>query len=66
MTLRLVGVAEIADIMGLSNQRVSQLWREHPLFPAPVAELRMGPVWLTDDIETFINIPRRSGRPRKK
>ena len=40
----LVGVHEIADLLGLSKQRVHQLaWEDS--FPEPVAELRMGRVW---------------------
>lgn len=60
-----MGVREAAEFLGLTTQRISQLSREHPRFPDPVAELRMGPVWLSEDIEAFSKIPRKKGRPPK-
>jgi prophage regulatory protein len=38
---------------GLSRQRVYQLTSRRD-FPAPVAELGQGKIWLTDDIEAWI------------
>lgn len=44
-----MGAAEIADYLGVSRQRVTQL--EHlKKFPAPVARLKMGAVWHAEDI----------------
>ena len=41
----LVGVAEIADLFGVSRQAASN-WRErHSDFPSPAASLKSGPVW---------------------
>lgn len=62
----LAGVHEVAAILGVSRQRVSQLVREHPLFPAPVSQLGCGPIWLMGDIVEFAKIPRRPGRPPKR
>ena len=46
----LVGVAEIADLFGVSRQAASN-WRErHADFPTPVASLKSGPVWELPDI----------------
>lgn len=46
----LVGVAEIAELFGVSRQAASN-WRErHADFPAPAASLRSGPVWELPDI----------------
>lgn len=45
----LVGVAETADILGVTKQRVVQLAATKG-FPAPIVRLRAGPVWATDDI----------------
>ena len=39
---RYVGVSEIADLLGVSKQRVSEL-RAKPMFPEPVAELARDP-----------------------
>ncbi|MEU4564631.1 AlpA family phage regulatory protein [Actinoplanes sp. NPDC023936] len=49
-----MGTAEIgARLGGLTRQRVYQLTSE-PNFPAPVADLGQGRVWLTSDVETWI------------
>jgi len=59
----LVGLSEIADILGVSRQRVSKL-RSRKNFPGPVAELRAGPVWLRSDLSRFCDgWERKVGRP---
>jgi predicted DNA-binding transcriptional regulator AlpA len=45
MTSHLVGVSEIAAILGVSRQRVHQLIEEARDFPVPEAELSAGKVW---------------------
>lgn len=60
-----VGVAEVADILGVSKQRVSEL-RGGPGFPEPVTELAAGPVWRLSTLQRFVaEWPRRPGRPSK-
>jgi DNA-binding CsgD family transcriptional regulator len=60
---RYVGVSEIAALIGVSKQRVTEL-RVRPDFPAPVAELAAGPVWRESSLRRFIaEWPRRPGRP---
>ena len=60
----LVGLSEIADILGVTKQRVGQL-RERWDFPKPVAELRSGPVWARPMLDRFVDEwPRRSGHPQ--
>lgn len=54
----LVGPREIAKLLGISRQRVTQLV-ERPDFPIPVAVLAMGKVWHTDDITAWA---KRTGR----
>ena len=62
---RLVGVAEIAELLGVSKQRVSELRREE-WFPPPLRELAAGPVWTHDSIKRFVKTwPRKPGRPKK-
>ena len=66
---QLVGVSEVASLLGVSRQRVSELARAD-YFPAPLAELAAGPVWdrvsLTHFLETWERTPRRKrGRPKK-
>ena len=61
----LIGLSEIAGILGVSKQRVGQL-RAREDFPVPVAELAAGPVWQREMLDRFIrDWPRRSGRPAK-
>jgi predicted DNA-binding transcriptional regulator AlpA len=57
--LNLVGIAEIAQLIGVSRQRVDQLSRRDPDFPEPVAELHAGRIWLRQDV---LHWARRTGR----
>jgi hypothetical protein len=62
---RYLGVTEIAEILGVSRQRVMQL-RQRDDFPEPVAELAAGPVWKMFNLQRFIREwPRKPGRPKK-
>jgi hypothetical protein len=62
----LVGLMEVATILGVSKQRVTQLARREN-FPPPQATLRAGPVWSRSSIESFHERwSRRSGRPNKQ
>jgi predicted DNA-binding transcriptional regulator AlpA len=54
----LVGATEIADLLGVTRQRVQQLANEAG-FPAPVAILKMGKVWVLDDVRAWAE---RTGR----
>lgn len=47
-----VGAAEIALLLGVSRQRVTQL-TSRPDFPRPVATLAMGKIWRLDDVEEW-------------
>jgi predicted DNA-binding transcriptional regulator AlpA len=59
---QLVGAAEIARLLGVSRQRVTQLTSRQD-FPEPVAVLAMGKVWLLDDVGAWIaERDRRLGR----
>jgi hypothetical protein len=61
----LVGATEVADLLGVSRQRLHEL-RERKDFPAPVAQLAAGPVWRKGDLTAFADGWRRKpGRPRK-
>lgn len=49
-----VGAAEIGEMLGgVSRQRVQQIINR-ATFPKPDHELRMGKVWRTVDVETWI------------
>lgn len=53
--IRLMGTAEIADRLGVTPARINQITDSVKLdFPRPLARLRMGQVWLADDVEAWI------------
>jgi hypothetical protein len=57
--IRLMGTAEIADRLGVTSARVNQITDSRKLsFPAPLARLRMGQVWLAADVEAWIRTHR--------
>lgn len=60
-----IGVTELADMLGVSRQRASELARVDR-FPKPFVELASGPVWLEPNVKDFVATwERRPGRPRK-
>jgi hypothetical protein len=62
----LVGVAELAEILGVSKQRISELAATEK-FPRPLAQLKGGPVWDRASIGNFLQTwQRKPGRPSKK
>jgi chromosome partitioning protein len=51
--LSLLGVAEIAEMLGVTKQTVSN-WRSRDEgFPLPTADLKSGPVWIQDEITSW-------------
>jgi len=62
-----VGVAELAEMLGVSKQRVSFLAHSQSGFPRPFATLAAGPVWLKPTLLRFAETWDRhqKGRPRK-
>ena len=60
----LAGISEIAEILGVSRQRASEL-AGSDAFPKPVANLAAGPVWLGSTVLSFNQQwERRPGRPK--
>ncbi len=57
--LDLVGLTEIAEMLGVSRQRVDQIVQSDPKFPEPVAWLRAGRIWRRSDVTRWA---RRAGR----
>ncbi len=63
----LLGLAEVADLMGLSKvalhhrrkSRFSASGRHPHRFPEPAAELRCGPIWRREQLERYIAAERR-------
>lgn len=61
----LLGVSELAGLLGVSRQRASEL-AHSTHFPRPTAELASGPVWFETNVQRFVQDWRREpGRPRK-
>lgn len=59
----MLGVSEVAELLGVSKQRVSEL-RERGRLPVPFTELRAGPIWPRPAIERFLERwDRKPGRP---
>ena len=57
------GAAEVAELFGVSRQRVHELRRKRS-FPAPAAELAAGPVWRVSTLQRFLaEWDRKPGRP---
>lgn len=61
-----VGLAEIARMLNLTTPRAFQIVKDYKDFPRPKANLKMGRIWKTTDVEEWMkNHPhRRVGRPR--
>lgn len=61
----LVGVSEIAEMLGVGRQRAAQLTQRDD-FPSPVAQLKAGPVFLKGQVRGFeARWDRHGGRPIK-
>jgi hypothetical protein len=62
----LVSIVEVAEMLGVSRQRVHQILRAYPDFPEPEAELAVGRIWRRQPIADWMaSHPRSTGRPRK-
>jgi hypothetical protein len=52
--ITLVGITEIAEMFEFSRRRAHAIarydWADAAPFPAPIAELSCGPVWLKDEV----------------
>jgi hypothetical protein len=51
---RLLGMAEIAELAGSSRQAITNLRARDEGFPAPLAELRSGPVFREADVRAYL------------
>lgn len=61
----LLGVAELAGLLGVSKQRASELARTET-FPRPLFTLASGPVWVEPAVLRFVQSwDRRPGRPAR-
>lgn len=61
--LRVLGLAEVADLLGVSK-RTATRYAARDDFPKPAAQLAMGPIWWTQEVEQWAKLtPVRPGRP---
>jgi hypothetical protein len=57
----LMGVQEVAALLGVTKQRVSQLAdpdiqaRARRPFPKPMVRLACGPLWRTNDVQAWVD-----------
>lgn len=62
--LDLVGLSEIASMLGVSKQRVQEIAASDQLFPPPIARVSGGTLYMRPMIDAFRDHwPRRPGRP---
>lgn len=61
----LVGVAEVAEALGVSKQRIVQIAQTYSDFPDPEVELSSGRIWARSAIETWLAThPERKPGPK--
>ena len=53
-TEQLVGVAEIADLAGVTKQAVSNWRLRYDHFPRPIQDLQSGPVWDREQVADWV------------
>jgi predicted DNA-binding transcriptional regulator AlpA len=65
-TSNLVGLAEVAELFGVSKRTASRYAGRRD-FPLPVARLRAGPIWLEEEVRGWgvPVLPVKRGRPRR-
>jgi hypothetical protein len=62
----IVSAPDVAEILGVTRQRVHQLLGSSPTFPEPIMRLGSGPLWSADAIRRFDKQwQRKPGRPSK-
>ena len=62
----IVSAVEAAEMLGVSRQRVHQLYADNEQFPTALYHLKTGPLWVKGTIEHFAKVwERKPGRPKK-
>ena len=60
----IVSSPEVAELLGVTRQRVHQLLTDNPRFPQPFMRVGSGPLWIADAIRKFDQQwERKPGRP---
>lgn len=62
-----VGISEVAALLGVSRQRAAQIAADHSDFPQPIAQLRSGRIWEEAAVRAWVvaHPDRRPGRPAR-
>jgi prophage regulatory protein len=55
----LVGTKEVAELLGVTRQRVNKIAHTHAQFPRPVGQLAAGRIWKRRDIVRWAKKSRR-------
>lgn len=64
-SLRLMAAAELATALDVGAARVHVIVKDPKLnFPPPVAELKVGKIWLAEDVEAWIRATGRSDKAK--
>lgn len=59
----LLATTDVAEVLGVTRQRVHQLWADNPQFPQPVVRTGAGPLWTRQAVTWFASVwDRRPGR----
>lgn len=57
----LVGISEIAEMLGVTRGRVGQMQHD-PGFPKPLGRPKAGPIWKRQTIERWAKVHRNNER----
>ena len=61
--LDLVGLAEVAEMLGIRRGSVASRRQTHfDTFPAPIAQLACGPIWHRSDVTEYLALEERLGQ----
>jgi len=60
----IMGLSEVCEMTGKSKNYMKEYLRLGQ-FPQPVKELACGPLWLREQVQTWMDTPRLRGRRKK-
>jgi len=62
-----MGLQEVAEMLGVSHQRADQIAKAYDDFPEPLAVLAVGRIWSRDAVDKWVaaHPVRPRGRPRR-
>jgi predicted DNA-binding transcriptional regulator AlpA len=60
----LLGASEVANLLGVSRQRVYQLKTTYPTFPKPIVQLARGALWSGIEVDRWARQWRRNTTPK--